>query len=425
MLLGDAAGADRFDVWHIPRRLSVEPWTLRRNLATTELTGDSLLYGVEFGNDAFYLTGGNNGAGRGKVYVISRDGELLRSFDQFRDSQFGMRDLAWDGGLLWGGDNYTIYGFSTDGDLEESFQGPLPVNRCFTWDDDYGVLWVCDTRSDIFGIDLDGAVVESIPSHANVIVRGLATWQDDPDGYTLYALASTAVRNLQIYRINPGTDEWDYVLTYDMGGDCTPEGACITSRWDPIATVFAGVISQQAGARPEDDDPDYLTVWQVSDRTDWVTLEETSGSIRRHSRVEVPVAFSTEALPVGMELEATLEVTHDGRGETATIPVFMRVVEPTATNEMTVTPTVFRLLPAFPNPFNDQTRLQFDLDRSGWVTMKLLDIGGRRVRTIMSGEMAAGSYPLSVDGAGLPGGIYLVKLQQGDRQAWGKVVLVK
>ena len=56
-------------------------------------------------------------------------------------------------------------------------------------------------------------------------------------------------------------------------------------------------------------------------------------------------------------------------------------------------------LAAAPNPFNPRTRLSFTLDRSGEVALRVFDLRGRRVRTILDGAVAAGVV-LDVGGVG-------------------------
>jgi len=87
------------------------------------------------------------------------------------------------------------------------------------------------------------------------------------------------------------------------------------------------------------------------------------------------------------------------------------------------------LLSVYPNPFNPQTRVSFELDRPGGVILAVHDLAGRRVRQLLAGDMAAGPHTCDWDGhddAGriLPGGVYLVWLRT-DGGSWAqKVVLL-
>lgn len=79
--------------------------------------------------------------------------------------------------------------------------------------------------------------------------------------------------------------------------------------------------------------------------------------------------------------------------------VLLRFVhERSATGAPTPARGAARLLPAVPNPFNPRTTLSFELDRPGPATLELLDLRGRRVRTLPAGTLAAGRHELGFDG---------------------------
>jgi aminopeptidase N len=79
-------------------------------------------------------------------------------------------------------------------------------------------------------------------------------------------------------------------------------------------------------------------------------------------------------------------------------------------------PGKFNLGQNYPNPFNSSTMIEYDLASDGIVTLDIFDILGRRVRTILNGQAAAGHYRAFWDGAddfGRPvsSGVYLYKIQ--------------
>jgi hypothetical protein len=89
-----------------------------------------------------------------------------------------------------------------------------------------------------------------------------------------------------------------------------------------------------------------------------------------------------------------------------------------------------RLQPAVPNPFNPRTTLRFVLEQDGAVDLAILDLNGRRVRTLLSGPLGAGVHAVPWDGRDgrgrrLASGIYLSVLRfQGDVET-GRLVLLK
>ncbi len=88
-------------------------------------------------------------------------------------------------------------------------------------------------------------------------------------------------------------------------------------------------------------------------------------------------------------------------------------------------PAAFRLIGAAPNPFNPTTTIRFDLPTAASVTATVYDLLGRPVRTL-GGSFAAGpSQSLAFDAAGLPSGVYLVRLSTGTQTATVRVMLAK
>ncbi|MFN2371111.1 MAG: FlgD immunoglobulin-like domain containing protein, partial [Candidatus Krumholzibacteriia bacterium] len=89
------------------------------------------------------------------------------------------------------------------------------------------------------------------------------------------------------------------------------------------------------------------------------------------------------------------------------------------------------LLPAAPNPFNPRTQVRFTLAEPGPVTLRVYDVAGRRVRTLLDRRvLAAGSHAapwLGNDdrGRAVASGVYVIRLETGATARTGRVVLAK
>jgi hypothetical protein len=99
----------------------------------------------------------------------------------------------------------------------------------------------------------------------------------------------------------------------------------------------------------------------------------------------------------------------------------------TASDEV---PAVTALLPAWPNPFNPGTSLEFSLGRDAHVNLRIYDLQGRLVRTLLTADLAAGSHRARWDGRhdqgrNAPAGIYFCRLDDGMRWRSQRLVLVK
>jgi len=91
----------------------------------------------------------------------------------------------------------------------------------------------------------------------------------------------------------------------------------------------------------------------------------------------------------------------------------------------TEVPTHFNLKQNYPNPFNPSTTIQFELQNESFVSLKVFDLLGEDVATLVEGTQYAGMWQVQFDASKLVGGIYFYRLQAGDFVETKKMVLVK
>lgn len=88
-------------------------------------------------------------------------------------------------------------------------------------------------------------------------------------------------------------------------------------------------------------------------------------------------------------------------------------------------PTEFRLEQNYPNPFNPSTTIQFAVPKASHVTIKIYDILGRQVATLVDEEYQAGHYKVMFEAGDLASGLYVYQIQAGDFRATKKLMLLK
>ncbi len=88
-------------------------------------------------------------------------------------------------------------------------------------------------------------------------------------------------------------------------------------------------------------------------------------------------------------------------------------------------PRSFALYQNYPNPFNPTTNIKFDLPKSGNVSLKLYDMLGNEVQTLVDGNQQAGVYNITVNGANLASGVYFYTLKTDSYVETKKMALIK
>jgi hypothetical protein len=94
--------------------------------------------------------------------------------------------------------------------------------------------------------------------------------------------------------------------------------------------------------------------------------------------------------------------------------------------EVTLTaPGVFMLNQNCPNPFNPATQISYQLAAMGAVTLKIYDLLGREIASIVNEEQSAGLHMVTWNAAGMATGVYLYQLKAGNFLQTKKMLLLK
>ena len=88
-------------------------------------------------------------------------------------------------------------------------------------------------------------------------------------------------------------------------------------------------------------------------------------------------------------------------------------------------PSVFALQQNYPNPFNPKTTINYQLPEDAKVTIKMYDLLGREVFTLVDGFEKAGYKQIEFNASRIASGVYFYKMQAGNFHAIRKIVLLK
>jgi len=85
----------------------------------------------------------------------------------------------------------------------------------------------------------------------------------------------------------------------------------------------------------------------------------------------------------------------------------------------------FNLYQNYPNPFNPSTRIEFDLSRKDFVSLKIFDINGKEVATLVNELMESGRYSSVWNAEGVASGIYFVRIMSGNYSESIRMLLIR
>ncbi len=144
--------------------------------------------------------------------------------------------------------------------------------------------------------------------------------------------------------------------------------------------------------------------------TDVMVNEDTSGTSQMYPSV---------AVKEGPEMDTVLVVWQDDRPLTTT-----------GWAESAVLPEKLNLSQNYPNPFNPSTRIRFSLSQTEYVSLKIYDVLGRQIRSLLNRSLTAGAHTVTWNGKDDAGrsvsaGVYFYQMEAGTQTMRRKMVLLK
>ena len=112
-------------------------------------------------------------------------------------------------------------------------------------------------------------------------------------------------------------------------------------------------------------------------------------------------------------------------GGVISVKKFMRGQRTNIQRDPVEIPDGFTLSQNYPNPFNPQTNIEFEMRDAGLATLKIYDVLGREVATLVDEHLVAGKYTATFNATDLPSGTYVYQLNVAEQLLSGKMMLVK
>ncbi len=140
----------------------------------------------------------------------------------------------------------------------------------------------------------------------------------------------------------------------------------------------------------------------------------------------VPGSYNITADKYGYTSNQTSNVSLDYNGNyTSSASFTMSPVDVTSINTTSGTVSNYQLYQNYPNPFNPTTMIKFSVPVASRVTLKVYNVLGSEVATLVNGEKPVGNYSVSFNGSNLASGVYFYQLKAGSFVQTKKLVLLK
>ncbi|MDP2885216.1 MAG: ice-binding family protein [Ignavibacteria bacterium] len=251
------------------------------------------------------------------------------------------------------------------------------------------------------------------PTYMTTAVGDMETAYTNAAGRTLPNYTELYAGDVTGQTLTPGLYKWGTGVLVSAGG-VTISGSA-TDVWifqiaQGLTLANGAIVTLSGGAQASN------IFWQVAGQVTLGTTAAMKGIILCQTLIEM----QTGATLNGRALAQTA-VTLDAN--TVTRPATVTAVE------NGLAPQEFALLQNYPNPFNPSTRIQYSLEKAGMVSLKVYNVLGLEVATLVNGRQEAGSYivPFNTNKGtfGLSSGVYFYRLEAGSFVSTKKLILMK
>lgn len=147
--------------------------------------------------------------------------------------------------------------------------------------------------------------------------------------------------------------------------------------------------------------------------------------------IPLSTAFSAKnfsKFPLAVDNSGALICVWEDNRSTPAIKVYGHKIQASGLTGFTNTveiPEKFKLEQNYPNPFNPSTRISFSIPEKSIVKLKVYDVAGSEVKTILNADMQAGHHSVQFDAVSLSSGIYFYTLQANGFSETRKMILIK
>lgn len=142
--------------------------------------------------------------------------------------------------------------------------------------------------------------------------------------------------------------------------------------------------------------------------------------------LEIPISFNTSDIPDSSTIILTTFYNTQHNGSSLYVDNLSFDAPVTSVNESICgLPNCFALMQNYPNPFNSTTTIKYSIYKTNIVTLKLYNVSGKEVATLLNGKRTPGNYTIALNTTNLPSGVYYYQILSGSFKDTKKLILIK
>ncbi|MBI5475135.1 MAG: T9SS type A sorting domain-containing protein [Ignavibacteriales bacterium] len=172
------------------------------------------------------------------------------------------------------------------------------------------------------------------------------------------------------------------------------------------------------------------TVFFLDANTGWIsTKNEVGDGIIQHT-TDAGANWTAQGTPLvnplgGNAIFSIYFVDAQNGWLTADYGKICRYTGTTGVEDINNSPNDFSLMQNYPNPFNPSTSISFIIPSKSFVSLKVFDLLGRELATLLANDLPAGRYTQQWNAEALPSGVYMYRLQAGSFNETKKLILLR
>jgi hypothetical protein len=214
--------------------------------------------------------------------------------------------------------------------------------------------------------------------------------------------------------------------TLDMNASITAEAVVNSSTWRVHWLVLEGEINE-----PQNSGSGYVPfVHHWVHRNMYPDANGSAITISQGQTVQIPRTITLNAAWVANNCKVVVFVQNNTDKKVQNAEVINVDLLTGVPGDGTGTPTTFALEQNYPNPFNPTTSINYSVSERSFVSVRIFNLVGQEVRTLVSRVQEAGVHHAewdgtASDGKALPSGVYLYQMTAGGFRDMKKMVLLK